>query len=191
MKPNDLVATLLGESSDERLIHIAQKAGETLFGSSSSGLVFLPEIRRLSYADYENSSEDGAVVDTFDYVFFPSSGRGIDASEEKLSKKHVDVDGKIYLGGASGVTVISDPFVTNTKNQDVPTKELARFKAEVLSHFPKATFTAIDKWGRIFAYVGSEMRGQFMSKNGHSDANAGKPAWLIHDDSKTIGEFNW
>ena len=95
--------------SDKELGTIARKAGEKLYGTSSSGLLLDTNVERMSYEDYKESMGGEASVDTFDYVIFPSTGSGIDAADEDLSARHMDVDGKIYLAGSNGILVISNP----------------------------------------------------------------------------------
>lgn len=95
---------MLGPKS---LRKIGKEAGERLYGGSSSGLIFGKGAKKMKFADYVDD-EVGPLVDTFDYVFKPSTGEGIEAADQMLSKAHVDVDGNIYLGGAEGILVLTD-----------------------------------------------------------------------------------
>jgi len=50
-------------------------------------------------------------VDTFSYVFFPSTGKGLDAADEYhlFDRRIREKDGKVYLGSDEGTMVITLP----------------------------------------------------------------------------------
>jgi len=166
--------------SDKDLIALAKSIGEKMYGTSHTGLLFQPSIKREAFDEYASASD--GYVDTYDFVFFPSTGKGLDAADTKLSKKHVDKDGKIYIGGANGVVVLSNPF--KKVKHEFPTAEFEKFKSETLKYYPKATFKKPDKWDRVFAYVGDKMCAQFTARN---DRTNNKPGWLVHDHT----DHNW
>lgn len=180
--------------SNAELVSIAKNVGEELFGKSSSGLIFLNKVKTMPFSDY--LSEDGeAVVDTFDFVFFPSSKTGVDVSDEKLTEQHIDKDGKIYIGGADGVKVLTDPFKNVQDEQVFPKEIFDRFKVEVSKYFKDVTFSESDKWGRVFGYHNGQMVAQFCTKNEYSKEHLNQPCWLIYDPKvnplKTFSEYNW
>lgn len=176
--------------SDKALIDIARKAGEKLYGSSHTGLVFKDHVKRMTYADYlaqEDDDSGKATVDTYDYVFFPSTGKGVDAADDFLTKKHVDKDGNIYLGGSEGVTVLSDPFKKgDAKGFD--DSEFEPFKKLLFKKFPNAKLSEPDRWNRVFARDGDTLVGQYASRVEHTN---NQPGWLVYDHKKTYGSHNW
>lgn len=197
MKVSQLFETKMASPSDKELIAVARQAGEKMFGTSHTGLVFRNKVTHMSYADYlhrqenEDEGEDKAVVGTYEYVFYPSNGKGEDASDDVLTKKHVDKDGNIYIGGADGVFVLSDPFQKKA-GPKFDDSELEAFKRKLLKAFPKATLKSPDKWNRVFAYVDKEMVGQYLSQNDRTD---NKPGWLVHNPKEKFGDayamHNW
>jgi hypothetical protein len=109
--------------STKELYDAAQKAGEKLFGTKEvGGLIFVkgntpPEYANLSTvpaaesakADALSGKKNDPAVDDFEYVFHPSSGKGLDVSgsslREDASKSWVDKDGKIYLYSGTNGTI--------------------------------------------------------------------------------------
>ena len=176
--------------SDSQLISLAKKIGDELHGNSTSGLIFSAEIKRMTFTEYANHQDDPSnpTVDTFDYVFYPSTGKGLDASDDVLTKEHVDKDGQIYLAGAEGVLILSEPFSTVKPKEEFDQQQFAAFTKEVVKHFPSAMITDEDKYGRIFAYSGRKLVGQFQNRNDRTDNKAG---WLVYNDSNTLAKHNW
>jgi hypothetical protein len=181
------------ERSDSQLIAIAKKIGTKLFGKSHSGLVFNDSVRHMSYDDYVSESGDDfeGEIGTYEYVFFPSTGKGLDCSDQKISKEMVDADGKIYIGGSDGVKVISDPFKSSMSTKKFPTEMVERFKKEVFKHFKDAKIDDKDEFGQIFAYDSKgKMIGQFIEKKTFGK-NVGQPGWLVFDGENTLANENW
>jgi hypothetical protein len=172
--------------TDKQLVSIAKAAGTQLYGRS---LMFKSRLERISYEEYVKRSEDaGPVVDTFHYVFYPSTGEGVDCADTKFTKKHVDTDGKIYVAGVDGVYVLSDPFKKTKGKPKIDQTEYNRFLAALKKSFPDASVKPVDKWERIFAYNGAKMVGQFLNRG---VASSGSAAWLVHDGHTTIAKHNW
>jgi len=92
----------------------ALQAGEKLFAKHNSGFL-MGEIGRIDHFKFsslqELDPEEGgsAFVDDFEYLFYPSTGRGKDVSGElwrDAKRSWVDVDGNIYAAWAEGVITI-------------------------------------------------------------------------------------
>lgn len=124
----------------KELLKIAKAVGEKLYGSSHTGLVFDDEGFNIVSAKEMLDNSDFDVVDTYDYVFFPSTGEGLDAADDKKimdpstdDKKIMDPsirdkDGLLYLGGADGVKVVyfdEKPTFTQLPVQQSVSKETA------------------------------------------------------------------
>lgn len=119
--PDTLPTTKYSKSELER---IAKKAGEKLYSSHRSGLIWggnttVEKTNTLRIAkEYVNSVGDHALdinmfcVATFEYAFKPSTGAGIDAADDPKYNlvtgvnKLIDVDGNIYLVDNTDDTVI-------------------------------------------------------------------------------------
>lgn len=176
--------------SDEDLFKMAKSIGTKMYGSSHSGLILLKKITRLDYSDYVRNSND--FIDTYDYVFFPSSKRGLDVADQRFNKDMIDTDGKIYVAGSNGIFVLSNPFKKKTSKTDFPDIEFNNFKKAVVKYFPKASITDLDKYDRIFAYDNRKLIGQFLVKKDFGDVGVNQPAWLIHEpNGNTLKKFNW
>lgn len=89
------------------IVKTAEQAGQKLYGGRNSGLVFDPEYRELSYKDLISQDGGGPFFDEYEYAFHPSSGKGFDVSSTPFSNKHLDKDGNLYIGGATGVSKIT------------------------------------------------------------------------------------
>lgn len=114
----------------KELLKIAKAAGEKLYGSSHTGLVFDDEGFNIFSAKEMLDNSDFDVVDTYDYVFFPSTGEGLDAADDKkiMDPSIRDKDGHLYLGGADGVKVVyfdEKPTFTQLPAQQSASKETA------------------------------------------------------------------
>ncbi len=91
------------------LERIAEQAGHVLFDSHPSGLAFAPVTKvhfvNLSDLQSENEEEGAGTIDTWEYIFFPSTGKGLDVSDDSwkdADQSWVDKDGKIYSYWAEG-----------------------------------------------------------------------------------------
>lgn len=76
----------------------ARKAGEALFASSPSGLV-RDRATEVRYRKLSDLKKVGAALDDFEYVFKPSTGKGIDVASapwKQAKTSWADNDGKIY-----------------------------------------------------------------------------------------------
>lgn len=105
-----LIASLY---TDSELVKIAKDVGTKLYGKSHSGLIIDPTVHHIKYSNYikdtEHNGDEPWIIDTYSYIFFPSTGKGLDDSDEPFSEKHVDVDGNIYIAGASGIYILENP----------------------------------------------------------------------------------
>jgi hypothetical protein len=102
----------------QELFDAAKKAGTSLFKKHHTGLVFGAE--EPDDLDFEKTSlkkqqsvdedEEGDYVDEYEYVFFPSTGKGLDVSSEswkKAKKSWADKDGNIYTCWAGDSIIIT------------------------------------------------------------------------------------
>lgn len=64
------------------------------------------EDKKDNLADWESS-----FVDTFSYVFFPSTGKALDAADKfhLFDPRIRETDGKVYLAGAEGISEVTLP----------------------------------------------------------------------------------
>lgn len=190
----------LFEHSDRQLIDLAKKIGQQMYGSSHSGLVFRDQVKTMQYSKYVGDQEE-PTVDTYDYVFFPSSGKGLDAADQEFTKDMVDTDGKIYIAGSNGVVILTNPFEKSSDDLDTDyLDEFEKFKKEVLKHYPNATFSKTGNTGFQADLPNQKMVAQFAFKNGFNNKmDANKPAWLISklkpdntiDWENTLAKSNW
>lgn len=93
--------------SKKQLGDAARLAGERMFGSSSSGLV-IDRIRTVKRQKLSVLIAEQQYVDEYEYVFFPSTGTGFDASSEywaNANEEWKDVDGRIYTAYADTVYI--------------------------------------------------------------------------------------
>jgi hypothetical protein len=78
---------------------------------------------------------DGGMCDTFHYVFFPSTGKGIDAADtySLLDPRMRETDGHVYLAGSEGVIIVtlpSDADVIFAKLQKRYGKDLTKYMGD-------------------------------------------------------------
>ena len=200
------ISELLNESqgwTDAELIKIAREVGEKMYGKSNSGLVFDDKVTRKSFAEYTSEEEGKPTLDTFDYIFYPSSKKGKEAADTSYKASYADTDGNIYVAGRRGVFVLSPPFKKGKPvvDEKAVEEQLAAFKKALLKHWPEATFKDGDKYnkGAVYGYSktpwgDSEMVGQFYPR-GNAE-RGGKPSWYVHDTEKRWGgnspaSHNW
>lgn len=104
----------------------------------------------------EDFDPEDAEVDTFMYVFYPSTGKGRDVADTSKIKDPTlrDTDGLLYLAGANGVFVVyfdgKKPNIvhpnavkpTSVGNSAAITtaKTVDEFKNAVLAKYPNAQF---------------------------------------------------
>jgi hypothetical protein len=185
------ISEIFENVSDKKLFLIAQSAGNKLYGQSHSGLILTNNVTHQLYADYIQNS-DTANVDTYDYIFFPSTGKGLEAADSPFDSTMVDIDDKIYLAGSNGIFVLSEPFKNNSSVKVFPDDDFQIFKRTVLKHFSDSTFSELDKFDRIFAHSGAHMIGQFLVRKDFGQTGLNKPAWLVYNpNGKTIKKMNW
>ena len=189
-----LLNELFEDLSDSSLIKIAKDVGQKLYGNDTSGLLFEPKIERLTYSEYVDNG--GSEIDTFDYVFFPSSKTGLDAADTKITKKYVDKDGKIYIAGARGVFVLTDPFVKQKKVVHPPDEKIFdEWKKALTKRFPGVAIPKPDKNGAYFPKFNGHLVGQYYSNNESSGIRANSGLVMSVDpndfsDKNTI-LINW
>lgn len=89
----------------EKLDSAATKAGTSMFGKSSSGLVK----NKINSVVVKKLSSMKGTVDEYAYVFFPSTGKGKDVSSQKFSEADdswKDKDGNTYVYNDGSVLVL-------------------------------------------------------------------------------------
>jgi hypothetical protein len=102
----------------QELFDAAKKAGQSLFKDHHTGLVFGSEspddldFEKVSLKKQQQSDDDDEpdYVDEYEYVFFPSTGKGLDVSSEswkKAKKKWADKDGNIYTCWAGDSIIVT------------------------------------------------------------------------------------
>ena len=104
----------------QELFDAAKKAGESLFKNHHTGLVFGAEspddldFEKTSLKKQQQGDDDDDdeldYVDEYEYVFFPSTGKGLDVSSEswkKAKKSWVDKDGNIYTCWAGDSIIVT------------------------------------------------------------------------------------
>jgi hypothetical protein len=84
-----------------------------------SGLLWSPEIRTMTAAKAygigggtgEGMTWGESYIDTFSYVFFPSTGKGLDAADTVRvnSSRLREKDGKVYCAGSEGILILTFP----------------------------------------------------------------------------------
>jgi len=177
--------------SDAQLIKIAREVGERAYGSSHTGLVFSDEIKKMTWSEWLDDMDSTGTpeVDTYDYVFFPSSKKIRDAADTKVKKTDVDIDGKLYIGGADGVKVISDPFI-KVKIEHIPDpSELEKWKQRVLHHYSDAVFDKTVKYGMIQARKKGDKETYYGTYHVKPTPSAKKDSWGIMDFDLDTGKL--
>ncbi len=193
------------QGSDLSLMKQAIKAGLKLFGTHASGLVIDTTsvvrggLQKFYGGPIESAASGGMgkSFGTFDYIFFPSTGRGLDVSDESIDPaKHADIDGKIYVAGGEdggGVFILTLP--KNFK-PDKPLKveepaesgySLSRFRTKELlkpygfKPLPDHTFTIPGT--SLTLYVSST------GDLNVSDSTQGTGRTLTHMNSSRVKDF--
>jgi hypothetical protein len=114
------------ENTSDSLKSLARSIGEKMYGNSHTGFVFSDKFSIMKLSDIESESE---FVDTYDFVFFPSTKKGLEAADKyKLDDEKLrDKDGFLYLAGADGVKVVYfgkvKPKIKITKNEKLSQDE--------------------------------------------------------------------
>lgn len=80
------------------------KAGKKLFGSALEHQGIM-DVKTVKLSSLKKLGDAEGSVNDFEYVFFPSTGKGKDASGASIGKKLADKDGKVYLYDATDATV--------------------------------------------------------------------------------------
>lgn len=147
------------ELTADKLKSMARTMGEKLYGDSHTGFMYSDKINVFKISEIESESE---YVDTFDFVFFPSTGKSIDAADKyKLTDEKLrDVDGFLYLAGADGVKIIyfgkTKPKIKIPKSSSVRMSE-DEWKKKVLEKQPNVEF--VRKIGRTDAMIDGKVAG--------------------------------
>jgi len=102
--------------SPTQLFTSARIAGEALYSSQRSGLIFYDGDQRVRHIDLEDlpTWDDSGTVDTdyadgmwplvddFEFQFHPSTNTGVDCAGDEIRGLTPDVDGNIYLYWTEG-----------------------------------------------------------------------------------------
>jgi hypothetical protein len=164
----------------DKLEKAARRAGESLFKKHQSGLVLDP----ISRVDHYNLSElqkpdaesgqDAHMLDEYEYVFFPSTGKGKDVAGggwDEADDSWKDRDGHIYTVTGTGILTVVKADTSAPKKQAVPKEP----REAGIQEDPKVK-------------VGKFHLGQHVEYNRPGRMTSGKPGAQIEGITKQDGE---